>query len=100
MPIESASRFSSACVSSSIQWRSSKITISGWLSDSRIRMRLIASSVRRFRDLRVHLRERVVAFDDSEQRKQIRKRVFERAIERRASSRSPSRGACAYRPRI
>jgi len=33
--IESASRFKSACVSVSTQWRSSKITISGWRIDSR-----------------------------------------------------------------
>ena len=34
MAIESASRFKSARVSVSIQWRSSKITISGWRIDS------------------------------------------------------------------
>ena len=34
MAIESVSRFKSACVSVSIQWRSSKITISGWRIDS------------------------------------------------------------------
>ena len=34
MAIESASRFKSARVSVSTQWRSSKITISGWRIDS------------------------------------------------------------------
>ena len=45
----SASRFRNACVSSSIQCRSSKITISGWLRLSRSMIRLIASSERRLR---------------------------------------------------
>ena len=46
-------------------------------------MRLIASSVRRLRHLRVHLRQRIVALDDSEQREQVGQRVLKRAIEDR-----------------
>src|ERR1700730_5525167 len=41
----SASRSSSAWVCSSIQWRSSKITTSGWFRLSRRTMRMIASSI-------------------------------------------------------
>ena len=33
-------------------------------------------------DLRVHLRQRIVALDDPEQREQIRQRVLQRAIQR------------------
>ena len=81
LAIESASRFSSAWVSLSIQCRSSKTTISGWLRLSRSRMRLSASCVRRRLNLRIHLGQRIVALLNSEQRKKVRQRVFQRTIE-------------------
>ena len=51
-------------------------------------MRLIASSVRRFFNLPVHLRQRVGAFDDAEQGEQVGQRVFQ--LNGRASTSLPA----------
>ena len=86
MPIESASRFSSAWVCSSIQCRSSKITISGWLRT--LTQQDAFDRVERAPrlDLRIHLRERIVAFYYSQQAEEVGQRIFERALQRQHSA--------------
>ena len=79
--MDSTSRFSNACDPSSSQWRSSNITMSGWLRLSRSSSRLIASRVRRLRTSAPICAERVVALRNLEQSEEVRQCIFQRTIQ-------------------